>query len=862
MLSQSAREMLDFWKNEIQNYKSLLDLPLDFLRPPVARSLGKAHFFQLPPQAARILHEYCDQNKIAPFIALLTCYLIVLARYSNQKKIVIGVPLTNRRHSGDNDTLGCFVNILPLALELHKDLTVLEAMRLVRQKLLRAHRNQEIAFHDIVAAVQPPREAGYNPIFQVGFTYEPPMELQLTGLRVISEKWHNQGAQLDLFLNIFEISPGVQGYFEYNIDLFAPDTISRISNQYQRFVGSLHQHAVTHLSRVELLSQEEKDKLLIQWNDTATYYGEAETLDTLFEKQVARTPDKIAVVFNESQLTYQELNERANQLAHYLIDQGIGPEDMIVVFMERSLEMVIAIYAILKAGGAYVPLEPDTPLQRLSLILNETKAKIVLTQKHLEEKLSPSGCASLNLDFDWSAIEGYPIDNPIKGALPCNLAYIMYTSGSTGLPKGVMNEHRGIFNRLMWMQETFKLQPQDKVLQKTPFSFDVSVWEFFWPLITGASLIVAPPQLHKSPTKLSRFIQKHAITTIHFVPSMLSLFLEVDESSGCKSLQQVFCSGETLKWELQETFFKKFACRLHNLYGPTEAAIDVSHWECKPQTAYRKVPIGYPIANTQLYILDEHLKPVPQGAIGELYIGGVQVARGYLQREQLNEAAFIADPFDVCAKGHLYKTGDLARYLPDGAIDYLGRVDSQIKLFGNRIELLEIEECLCRDPQINEAVVTLFDAQTEKPQLVAFLTRHGNTNPNELELRQHLAKLIPYYMIPNQFVFLEKIPLTESGKVDRKLLQYPHQEKKIPSVDAIKAGEDHVLLVATIWKKILDIDEIDVQCNFFDAGGNSLLATQLALDVEKELGVHIPLVKFFQYPTVLTFAGYLKEYCI
>jgi len=858
--TRAAENMLDFWRDELQGRAGLINLPLDHARPPVTTSNGKSHFFQLGPQQLNDLNEFCCQQSTAPFIALLTCFLVLLARYSRQKDIVIGVPLSNRRHYESKNVIGCFVNILPLAFTLWEDITLIETLHLVRGKLLQAHRRQETAFHDIVAAVKPPRDASYNPIFQVGFTHEPPMELQLSGVNVETEKWHNKGAQVDLFLNIFEISPTIQGYFEYNADLFDSGTISRFSNQYKRLVSSLHQQFQSQVERVEILSQDERTKLLVKWNDTSKNYGQAECLNRLFEKQVVRTPENIAVIFNEISLTYREFNMRANKLAHYLTELGVGPEDIVGVCMERSLEMVIAIYAICKAGGAYVPLDPEFPQQRISFIVNETKAKVILTQKHLQSRLLSFDSTVINLDSDWHLIADYPHGNLDTKTNPDNLAYVIYTSGSTGDPKGVMNEHKGIFNRLMWMQDTFKLNQDDKVLQKTPFSFDVSVWEFFWPLFTGATLVVAPPKLHKDPTNLCNFIEQQKITTIHFVPSMLRLFLDIDINAECKSLQRVFCSGEMLTWELQQTFLKRFKCELHNLYGPTEAAVDVSHWQCKQQQSFNKVPIGYPIANTQLYVLDEQLQPVPQGVIGELFIGGIQVARGYLQREKLNQKAFIEDPFTNTPNGRLYKTGDLARYLSSGALEYIGRVDFQVKLNGNRIELTEIEASLCRHKLINESVVILHEEKGEYKQLVAYILSSANSL-EELNLRQHLEKILPYYMIPSQYVLLKEFPLTASGKIDRKRLPPPKDKRPAAPINVMQSDVDHIRLVSSIWKKILDMDEIDVQRNFFDNGGNSLLATELAFDLGNIFNIKIPLVKIFQYPTILSLSRYLKDEC-
>ncbi|MHB8790244.1 MAG: non-ribosomal peptide synthetase [Desulfobulbaceae bacterium] len=856
--SQPAREMLNFWKKEVQNFTGLLDLPVDRPRPPVARSFGKAHFFHISPEQSGNLHEYCRKHSIAPFVALLTCYLVLLARYSRQNRVVVGVPLTNRRQDEDKNTMGCFINILPLAFELHKDLTILHAMHLVRRKLLQAHRNQETSFQDIVSAVNPPREPSYNPIFQVGFTFEPPMELQLTGVKVISEKWHNQGAQLDLFLNIFEMSPGIRGYFEYNQDIFEQETITRICGTFQHLVTSWHELADIRISKVEILPLAVKRKLFDNLTDTSTTQSEGKCIYRIFEKQAALSPSAKAVIFEDTSLTYCDLNERANQLAHYLKGQGVGPEHIVGVLMERSLEMVIALYAIIKAGGAYIPLDPDLPQQRLSFMLNETKVKIILSQQRLRGKIPAFDGTTFNVDTEGSAITDYPRDNPANEATPDNLVYVIYTSGSTGNPKGVMIEHRGLSNRLTWMQETYKLEPGDRVLQKTPFSFDVSVWEFFWPLLTGATLVVAPPNAHKDPKKLSQIIDQHTITTIHFVPSMLLLFLDAGDAANCKSLRRVFCSGEALTWELQSRFLQRLDCSLYNLYGPTEATIDVSYWDCRQQTYPGKVPIGYPVANTQLYILDEALQPVPQGATGELYIGGVQVARGYLQRGELNKTSFIQDPFNISGSGRLYKTGDLARHLPNGAIEYIGRVDFQVKIFGNRIEPMEIEAALCRHPLINSAVVTLIKEPNGKEKLVAYLLSRASSL-DELMPRRHLLEILPYYMIPTHYILMKEFPLTWSGKVDRKLLPHPHQEKDGALFASPCLENNFMTLVTSIWQKILNATDIPTNLNFFEAGGDSFLATQLAFELEEKTGANIPLVKIFQYPTISELSCFLEK---
>ncbi|MGB5633344.1 MAG: amino acid adenylation domain-containing protein, partial [Waterburya sp.] len=444
-------------------------------------------------------------------------------------------------------------------------------------------------------------------------------------------------------------------------------------------------------------------------------------LHQLFENQVEKTPDAIAVVFERTHLTYQELNRKANQLAHYLQGLGVGPDSLIGICIERSLEMVVGLLGILKAGGAYIPFDPGYPQDRLAYMLSDSQVPIVLTSKMAAQALPTSDARLIYLDADWSAIAESSQDNPISTVNSKNLAYTLYTSGSTGKPKGAMNNHRGIVNRLLWMQNRYQLTASDRVLQKTPFSFDVSIWEFFWPLLAGARLVIARPDGHKDSAYLVRLIIQEAITTLHFVPSMLQIFLEEPTLDQCHSLKRVICSGEALPVALRDRFFDRLDAELHNLYGPTEAAIDVTFWQCQCDRDSATVPIGRPIANTQIYILDPALKPVPVGEAGELHIGGIGVGRGYLNRPELTAQKFIDDPFSARSGARLYKTGDLARYLPDGIIEYIGRIDHQVKVRGFRIELGEIEAACYQYPEVREAVVIVREDRPGEKRLVAYV---------------------------------------------------------------------------------------------------------------------------------------------
>ncbi|HLM54812.1 MAG TPA: amino acid adenylation domain-containing protein [Pyrinomonadaceae bacterium] len=584
---------------------------------------------------------------------------------------------------------------------------------------------------------------------------------------------------------------------------------------------------------------------------------QGEGLHQLFEAQAARTPDAVAVTFEGRHLTYRELNERANRLARLLIRSGVGPDGVVPICVERSIEMVVGLYGILKAGAAYLPLDPAYPAERLAFMLRDCSPSVLLTQRRLLEALPAHGARAVCLDADRGEIEAEEGDNPAVGVAPDNLAYVIYTSGSTGKPKGAMNTHRAIRNRLLWMQEAYGLDASDRVLQKTPFSFDVSVWEFFWPLMTGARLVVARPLGHHDNAYLADVIEAERITTLHFVPSMLRLFLEEPElGRRCGSLRRVVCSGEALTYDLQSRFFSRLDAELHNLYGPTEAAVDVTFWQCERAGDLRVVPIGRPIANTEILLLDEELRPVPVGVEGELHIGGICLARGYLNRAALTAERFIPHPSSQEAGGRLYKTGDVARYLPGGAIEYVGRIDHQVKICGVRIELGEIEAAAVEHPSVREAVVLAREDAPGDKRLAAYLLADeaGGGRPADGELRAFLRGRLPHYMVPSAYVWLEQWPLTTSGKVDRLRLPAPppaaHDERQSAAPRNIVEE-----LIAGVWCEVMGLASVGVNDNFFDLGGHSLLAAKLVSRLRRDLRAEVSVSDLFDSPTVARLAA-------
>jgi amino acid adenylation domain-containing protein len=678
--------------------------------------------------------------------------------------------------------------------------------------------------------------------------------LDLDGLEATPGSNPRHYENFDVFVNLVPADDGLTVECTYNVGLYDAATIRRRLEEYEQLLTGVADDPDATVSTLPLLSPGDRE-LLGGFNATVVAYPSEVTLVSLFDAQVAATPDAPALVFDDTTVSYAQLAARANQLAWWLRDRGVTTDTLVGVFMHRSIDMVIALYAIITAGGAYVPLDPDYPDDRLGFMIDEAAMPVVLTQDHLRDRLTAL-TTSAGLDATIATLDRDPVaaghrtDPPPTTAGPHDLAYVIYTSGSTGRPKGVANTHRGICNRLLWMQDHYRLDTHDRVLQKTPFSFDVSVWEFFWPLQVGARLVIAAPDGHRDAGYLIDTITGHHITTIHFVPSMLRLFLDHDDAATATSLHRVICSGEALTSDLRDRFFDHLSCELHNLYGPTEAAVDVTAWQCHPDDDDPVVPIGRPIANTTIHILDPHGHPTPIGVPGELHIGGVQVARGYLHRPDLTRERFIDDPFDPDPAARLYKTGDLARWLPDGTIDFLGRLDFQVKLHGVRIELGEIEATLGTHPNIRDATVILHTATPTDHRLVAYLVTADGTTPPTDELRAHLRERLPGPMIPSVFVSVDALPLTASGKVDRNALPDVDLTLRDAARDYVDPTTSLEKEIAAVWSEVLGIERVGARDDFFELGGHSLQAMQATTRLRTLFSVELPLTTFFEHPTV------------
>lgn len=604
------------------------------------------------------------------------------------------------------------------------------------------------------------------------------------------------------------------------------------------------------------MPDDEHIRKINEWNSTAVNYSLEKCVHQLFEEQTLRSPDCIAVVFEDQTLTYAELNSRANKLANYLLSKGIGSGDFVGVYMERSLELVVALVGILKCGAAYVPIDPSYPEDRRSYILETSTASVLLTQEHLIKKLHSNKCEIICLDRDWSFINKQFDKKPEVKISSDDLICVLFTSGSTGKPKGVMCVHRGMTNRILWMQDAYRLAKDDVILQKTPIGFDVSGWEFFWPLITGCKLAMARPEGHKDTSYLINVINRYAVTTLHFVPPMLQAFVSTEGFGSCKSIRRIICSGDILHVETQKKVFSHLDCELHNLYGPTEASIDVTAWKCDAAYDGASIPIGKPIANTQMHILDEKMNLLPIGTPGELYIAGVQLARGYFNRPDLTAERFVQSPF---SDGQLlYKTGDLARYLPDGNIEFMGRLDHQVKIRGVRIELGEIETVLDTHPNVKECVVIAREDCPGEKYLVAYLVVNSDATATR-DLREFLAKSLSDAMIPSYFVFLKELPLSPNGKIDRKLLPAPERESARPDIDYIAPKNEIEAVLLKIWAEVLSLNKISTHDNFFEIGGDSIKATALAERMKKSLGVHISVIDIFENFCISKLAEWLSQ---
>ena len=856
---------VSYWRKQLDGV-STLQLPTDRIRPALQTYRGARSTFELPAPLFDALNALSQRQGVTLFMTLLASFELLLSRYCGQSDIAVGSPIAGRTRQEIERLIGFFVNTLVLRADLSANPTFTELLRQVRETTLDAYTHQDVPFEKLVEELHPERSLNHSPLFQVMFAFQNNVDksLELEGITVEPIRMASDVAKFDLMLTLSERSGTLAGSLNYNTDLFDASTIERMLGHLQNLIEGIVVNPEHRLSELPLLSDAEKHQLLMEWNDTKRDYPKDKCVHELFEEQVERTPDAVAVIFEDQRLTYRELNQRANQLAHYLIAQGMQAETRVAVCLERSMELAIGFLAVLKAGGVYVPLDPTYPRERLMLMVQDSQAQFVVSLLSLAAQIPSHDSPSIFLDLVREQLDRQDDSNPRSTIASQNPAYVLYTSGSTGIPKGVVMGHAALENLVSWQVENLSQPLPARTLQFASIGFDVSIQEMLATWCSGGSLILINNELRRDALGLLRYLDEQSIERVFLPFVALQQMADAAASGNCcpHDLREIITAGEQLQLtESLRSFLNRLGnCCLRNQYGPTESHV-VSEFTLEPPFDRWPdlPPIGHPIANTQIYILDANLNPVPIGVPGELHIGGDGLARGYLNRPELTAEKFIANPFRNDPLARLYKTGDLARYLPDGNIEFLGRMDNQVKLRGYRIELGEIEATLGQHPSIREAVVMVREDSPGDKRLIAYVVPEKRLRPTNTELRGYLREKLPEYMVPSAFVLLEEMPLSPNGKVHRKaLLTLGSIERN--DVDSDSAPHTAIeAVISEIWGEILRVDCVGVNENFFDLGGHSLLGTRLVDRVCRQFQVDVPLRYLFECPTVKSMAARIAK---
>jgi amino acid adenylation domain-containing protein len=844
-----------YWRDRLTPPPSVLELPADHPRPTIQTFDGAVEAFVIPPAAADALRRLGREQGVTLFMILLAALDVLIHRYTGLDDIVVGTPIANRTDVETEGVVGLFANTLVLRTDLSGDPTVRELLRRVRDVALGAYAAQEFPFERLVEMVQPVRDMSHSPVFQVMLILQnsPFESVDLAGLTLSYVEIRTGSAKTDLTLEVWEKPEGLQVYLEYNTDLFEAETIRRLGGHLERLLAAFAADPEQRVSRLALLGEAEWRRVTTEWNDTAAPLA-AVPIPRLVEAEAARAPEAIAVRFQERRLTYRDLNRSANRLARHLRTHGVGPDVLVGVFVERSLDMLVAVLAVMKAGGAYVPLDPAYPSDRLEFMLRDGRIGLVITQEVLRDRLAmPAEVRTVCLDRDAAHVARESEDDLASAPDAGDLAYVIYTSGSTGRPKGVQIEHRSLVNVVSAFRQVVAAGPRDVLVAVTTLSFDIAGLELMLPLVTGGQVVIGDRDSVADPAKLMGLFADAGATIVQATPATWRMLLE----GGWQRAEglRVLCGGEALPADLAARLVGTGAS-VWNVYGPTETTI----WSTvhRVEAGRGPVPVGRPIANTRLYVLDPAGEPVPVGVPGELYIGGAGVARGYLNRPELTAEKFVADRFSSGPAARLYRTGDVVRYRADGALEFLGRVDHQVKVRGFRIELGEIESVLAAHAAVAEAVVVAREDRPGDRYLAAYLRPNG-AGPAVPELRAFLKERLPDYMVPSTFTTLGAFPLTPNGKVDRRRLPAP-DERRAAGRSAFLAPRDEIeRAIAGVWRDVLRVDEVGVDDNFFDLGGHSLLLVQVQAKLRAALAREIAIVEMFQYPTIRAMATHLAR---
>ncbi|MDF5714253.1 MAG: amino acid adenylation domain-containing protein, partial [Rhizonema sp. NSF051] len=886
---QVQEAQLSYWKQQLSSTPTILELPTDHPRPAVQTNRGAKQSLVLSKLLTEALKTISQQEKVTLFMTLLAAFQTLLYRYSGQDDIVVGTTICGRNRAEIEGLIGFFVNTLVMRTDLSGTPSFREILNRVREVALGAYANQDLPFEQLVEKLQPERNLSYTPLFQVMFQLQntPTTTLELPSLTLSPLEFDKETAKFDLTLSMVEIKQGLIGTLEYNTDLFNTATITRMLGHFQSCLEGIVINPDQQISKFPILSEAERQQLLVEWNNTQADYPIKQCIHNLFEAQLERAscggttlmPDTIAVIFEDQHLTYQELNIKANQLAHHLRSLGVGPEVLVGICVERSLEMMIGLLGILKAGGAYVPLDPSYPQERLTLILEDAKPLVLLTQKHLVSELPKHKAKVVYIDADWedAALSGQDYtENLNSGVTGENLAYVIYTSGSTGTPKGVLITHQALVNHSIAAAKAYQLQAKDRILQFASISFDVAAEELFPSWLSGSTVVIRPNRILAFANFL-QLLEQEKLTVLNLptaywhdwvsdlartevpLPSTLRLVIVGTE----QTLPEKLALWEKFVDDLYEKQSSGYLrIRWLNAYGPTEATIGVTIYEpatCQENQSIYNVPIGRPIANTQIYLLDKHLNPIPPGVPGELYISSVGLARGYLNRPELTAEKFVPNPFSEKSGTLLYKTGDLARYLPNGDIGLLGRIDHQVKIRGFRIELGEIESKLKQHDKVREAVVVDREDEQGDKRLVAYVSPLFEQTLTVTELRSFLQEKLPQYMVPSAFIVLQALPLLPNGKLDRHFLPAPETLRPEMEVAYVMPQTELEQKIATVWQNALNIENIGIHDNFFELGGHSLLIVKVHTQLHEIFKTDLSLLDLFRYPTISSLAEFFTQ---
>ncbi len=858
---------IDYWKNQLAGSTPLLALPTDRPRPPIQTYQGRTKTFEIPKELSTAISRISRQEGATLFMTLMAAFQTLLYRYSGQEDINVGTPIANRNKSETESLIGFFVNTLVIRTDFTGEDTFQDIIRKVRETSLGAYAYQDLPFETLVDIIQPKRNTSHTPLFQVMFVLQNlPMGAQeLTDLVLEPIEPETGIAKFDLTLTMVESPDGFNGSFEFNTDLFDPETIDKMILHFRNLLEAIAEAPAAPISKLQFIAEDERNQMLTEWNDTTFEYANDSCIHELVEQWAEKTPDEIAAVFEDQTLTYAELNKKANQLAHYLQKSGVGPETLVGMYMERSMDVVISILAIIKAGGAYVPMDPVYPQDRIAFMLEDTATPILLTQTQMLDRLPEVNTRMICLDEEWETIAKENSDNIKTEIDPENIAYVIYTSGSTGKPKGCMINHNHVIRLFKATDDWFHFDSNDVWTFFHSYAFDFSVWEIWGALLYGGKLVVVPYMISRSPEGFYELLAKERVTVLNQTPSAFRQLIRAEEVVGMApdlALRLIIFGGEALELNSLKPWYDRHGDKkpqLVNMYGITETTVHVTYrplQEIDLTTAPGSV-IGNQIPDLHLYVLDEHLMPVPVGVPGELFVGGAGVARGYLNRPELSAQRFIPHPFSEKEGDRLYKTGDLARYLRDGDVEYLGRIDHQVKIRGFRIELGEIESVLVQHSMVQEAFALVREDEAGSKRLVAYLVATAETAPNISELRSFMQNKVPDYMVPSAFVFMEKLPLTPNGKIDRKSLPVPdHIRPELESVYVAPRTEEEKKL-AEIWAKLLNLEQVGIKDNFFELGGDSILTIQVIARA-KSAGLYITPLQMFQYPTIEELAAVVE----